>query len=51
MRNCDFAGFLLERFSGEKFGYKPWDKMPLDERNAALKRARAWMKYALNGAH
>ncbi len=51
VRNCDFAGFLLERFSGEKFGYKPWDKMPLDERNAALKRARAWMKYALNGAH
>lgn len=46
VRNCDFAGFLLQKFSGQKFGYKQWDQMPLPERNAALSRARAWMKQA-----
>jgi hypothetical protein len=50
VRTCDFGGALLERHSGQKFGYKQWDKMPLPERNAALARARAWMKQALNSA-
>ena len=50
VRNCDFGGALLERYSGEKFGYKQWDKMPLAERDAALARARAWMKQTLSGA-
>lgn len=50
VRNCDFGGALLEKYSGEKFGYKQWDKMPLAERNAALARARAWMKQTLSGA-
>ena len=50
VRNCDFAGALLQRFSGEKFGFKQWEKMPLPERNVAVARARAWMKQAPSGA-
>ena len=50
VRTCDFGGALLERYAGQKFGYKQWDKMPLPERNAALARARSWMKQALSGA-
>lgn len=44
VRYCDFAGALLQKFAGEKFGFKQWDKMSLPERNAAVARARDWMK-------
>jgi hypothetical protein len=44
VRYCDFAGALLQRFSDEKFGFKEWNKMPLNERDEAVKRARAWMR-------
>jgi len=40
----DFAGALLQRFSDEKFGFKEWNKTPLNERDQAVKRARAWMQ-------
>ena len=46
VRTCDFGGMLLERHSGQKFGYQQWDKMPLPERDAALARARAWLRQA-----
>jgi len=48
VRYCDFAGALLERVSGEKFGFTQWDKMPLAERNEAVARARDWIKRAPN---
>ncbi len=44
VRTCDFGGSLLERYTGQKFGYKEWDRMPFAERDAAVARARAWMR-------
>ena len=44
VRTCDFGGALLERYTGQKFGYKEWDRMPFAERDAAVARARAWMR-------
>jgi hypothetical protein len=46
-RYCDFGGALLQRVSGVSFGYKEWDAMPQPLRNAALEKARAWMKRTL----
>ncbi len=47
LRFCDFGGALLQKASGVSFGYKEWDVMPQPLRNAALEKARAWMKQAL----
>lgn len=50
VRYCDFAAGVLQRFSGQDFGVTQWDQMPLPQRNAAVARARAWMKQTGNGA-
>lgn len=44
IRNCDFAGALLQKIANEKFGFREWEKMSLAERDAAVARARAWME-------
>jgi hypothetical protein len=46
VRYCDFAAAVLQRFSGQDFGITQWDKITLPERNAAVARARGWMKQA-----
>lgn len=43
MRFCDVAGGRLQMIAKEDFGFKQWDQ-PLGERQAALKRARAWLR-------
>lgn len=43
MRYCDIAGGVLQRAANENFGFTTvWDS-PLDDRQAALLKARAWM--------
>lgn len=44
VRNCDFAGALLQRIANEKFGFSELEKMSLADRDAAVARARAWME-------
>lgn len=44
VRYCDWGGALLQNVSGVNFGYKEWDKLPQPLRDAALAKARAWIK-------
>ncbi|HUA62690.1 MAG TPA: hypothetical protein VML19_28295 [Verrucomicrobiae bacterium] len=43
-RFCDYGASLLQKVSGESFGFKPGVEMSLEERNAGVARARAWVK-------
>ncbi len=43
-RFCDYAASQLQIFSGESFGFKPGVDQSLTERNAAVARARNWLK-------
>jgi hypothetical protein len=45
MRYCDIAGGRLQMIAKQEFGFKQWDQ-PIAERNAALARARAWLRRA-----
>ena len=41
MRNCDSAVFLLQPITGQDFGMK--EKLSIEERNAAVEKAKAWL--------
>jgi hypothetical protein len=43
MRYCDIAGGRLQMIAKQEFGFKQWDQ-PIGERNAALAKARAWLR-------
>jgi len=43
-RFCDYGASLLQKVSGENFGFAPGVEMPLTERNAGVARARTWVK-------